>query len=54
MVSNNEIDTNTLNRIKQLEAKKKRAVEQENYDVAKDIKDEIDRLRNNAAKIANL
>lgn len=43
-----------MNRIKELEAKKKRAVEQENYDLAKEIKDEIDRLRSIALQIGSL
>jgi hypothetical protein len=34
-----EIDHGTMNRIKELEMKKKRAVENEDYDLAKDIKD---------------
>jgi hypothetical protein len=37
--SSNEIDQGTMNRIKELEAEKKRAVDHENYDLAKDLKD---------------
>lgn len=43
--SSNEMNGTTMNKIKQLQAEKKRAVEQENYDLAKNIKDEIDRLK---------
>lgn len=40
--------------IKELELKKKRAVENEDYDLAKDIKDEIDRLKSISIQISSL
>lgn len=52
--SSGEIDNNTRARIIELQSKKKRAVEQEQYDLAKDIKDEIDRLKTIAAQIVTL
>lgn len=45
------MDGTTMNKIKQLQAEKKRAVQQENYDLAKNIKDEIDRLKKIAFQI---
>ena len=36
---NLQLDQGTLNRIKELEMKKKQDVENEDYDLAKDIKD---------------
>lgn len=49
-----EPDNSTQALIRDLEARKKRAVEQEQYDVAKEIKEEIDRLKNTASEIAYL
>ena len=43
-----------MGKIKELEAKKKKAVENEDYDLAKDIKDEIDRLKSISIQLASL
>ena len=52
--SSAEVDAGTTNRIQELEAKKRRAVEDENFDLAKDIKAEIDRLKSVAVQISRL
>lgn len=49
-----DVDANTMARIRELEMMKKKAVENEDYDLAKDIKDDIDRLKSVAIQISSL
>lgn len=49
-----DVDATTMARIRELEMMKKKAVENEDYDLAKDIKDDIDRLKSVAIQISSL
>lgn len=49
-----DFDKNTISKLKELEAAKRRAVEQEDYEQAKEIKSQIDLLKKMGTKLAEL
>lgn len=52
--SSPEVDQGTVAKIQELEMRKRKAVQDENFDLAKNIKEEIERVKSVAVQISRL